>query len=52
MRYKLSHPHCHTTIVGTCNPRHLDEQIAAAAKGPLPADLYEQVTSRVAASAN
>jgi aryl-alcohol dehydrogenase-like predicted oxidoreductase len=51
LRYTLSLPHCHTTIVGTCNPRHLKENIAAATKGPLPADLCEQVTSRVAASA-
>ncbi len=26
----LAHPHCHTTIVGTCNPDHLAENIAAA----------------------
>jgi aryl-alcohol dehydrogenase-like predicted oxidoreductase len=42
LRYTLSHPHCHTTIVGTCNAEHL-------ANGPLSTDLYEQVTCRVAA---
>ena len=49
LRYTLAHPHCHTTIVGTCNPAHLAANLAAVAAGPLPADLYEQVTSRVAA---
>ncbi len=49
LRYTLSHPHCHTTIIGTCSAKHLAENLAAAAKGPLPSDLYEQVTSRVAA---
>jgi aryl-alcohol dehydrogenase-like predicted oxidoreductase len=49
LRYTLSHPHCHTTIVGTCNAEHLAENLAAAANGPLSTDLYEQVTCRVAA---
>ncbi|WP_372721382.1 aldo/keto reductase [Novipirellula sp.] len=48
LRYTLSHPHCHTTIVGTCNPGHLAENIAAAKKGSLPDDLYQAVTQRVA----
>jgi len=52
LRYTLSHPHCHTTIVGTCNPGHLAENVAAAAKGPLPSELYERVTARVAALAS
>lgn len=47
LRYTLSHPHCHTTIVGTCNREHLQENLAAAAKGPLPRDLYQQITERV-----
>jgi len=48
LRYTLSHPHCHTTIVGTCSPDHLAENLAAAARGPLPPDLYAEVTRRVA----
>jgi aryl-alcohol dehydrogenase-like predicted oxidoreductase len=48
LRYTLAHPHFDTTIVGTCDPVHLDENLAAAAQGPLPTDLYQQVTSRVA----
>ena len=47
LRYTLSHPKCHTTIVGTCNSDHLAENVAAAAEGPLPAGLYEEVSARV-----
>jgi aryl-alcohol dehydrogenase-like predicted oxidoreductase len=49
LRFTLSHPHCHTTIVGTCNPEHLAENLAAAASGPLPSALCEEIRSRVAA---
>ena len=49
LRYTLSHPHCDTTIVGTCNHEHLAENLAAAKNGPLPSDLYEEIRSRVAA---
>ncbi len=49
LRYTISHPHCDTTIVGTCNPAHLAENVAAVAKGPLPPDLYQQIGSRVGA---
>tara|TARA_R110002073_G_scaffold75697_15_gene184677 strand:- start:11770 stop:12672 length:903 start_codon:yes stop_codon:yes gene_type:complete len=52
LRYTLSHPHCHTTIVGTCNPMHLAENIAAAKKGSLPEELYQAVTQRVANAAS
>jgi aryl-alcohol dehydrogenase-like predicted oxidoreductase len=49
VRYTISHPQCDTTIVGTCNTAHLAENLSAVTKGPLPSDLYEQVTYRVAA---
>ena len=49
LRSTLSHPHCHTTIVGTCDPEHLAENLAAAASGPLPSGMYEEIKSRVAA---
>jgi aryl-alcohol dehydrogenase-like predicted oxidoreductase len=52
LRYTLSHPHCHTTIVGTCNADHLADNIAATLKGPLPAALYEEIQSRVSALAD
>ena len=50
LRHTLTHPGCHTTIVGTLNPAHLAENIAAAEAGPLAADLYEEVRQRVAAA--
>jgi aryl-alcohol dehydrogenase-like predicted oxidoreductase len=50
LRYTLSHPHCHTTIVGTCNAEHLAENLATAEAGPLPAELYDEISSRVAAA--
>jgi aryl-alcohol dehydrogenase-like predicted oxidoreductase len=49
LRYTLAHPHCHTTIVGTCNPAHLAENVAAATSGPLPSELCDQIRSRIAA---
>lgn len=48
LRYTLSHSHCHTTIVGTCNAEHLEENLAATKAGPLPAALYQEITRRVA----
>ncbi|MBD3671969.1 MAG: aldo/keto reductase [Planctomycetaceae bacterium] len=47
LRYTISHPHCHTTIVGTCNEEHLRENLASAEKGPLPPTLYEEIRKRV-----
>lgn len=49
LRSTLSHPHCHTTIVGTSNLDHLAENAAAAARGPLPVALLEKIRSRVQA---
>ncbi|MBI1248877.1 aldo/keto reductase [bacterium] len=49
LRYTLSHPHCDTAIVGTCNEDHLRENIAAAAKGALPEELVQEIRQRVAA---
>ena len=40
LRFTLAHPACHTTIVGTTNPKHLDSNVSAAHRGPLPPDLY------------
>ena len=48
LRYTLSHPHCHTTIVGTCSTEHFVENLASAESGALPAELYLEVSSRVA----
>lgn len=50
LRFTLTHPYCHTTIVGTLNPDHLHENIAIASKGPLPADVYEEAKRRLDAA--
>lgn len=50
LRFTLSHPHMHTTIVGTANPAHFEDNLAAARKGPLPPDVYEQAKARLAAA--
>ena len=50
LRFTLSLPELATTIVGTRNPAHLQENLDAAAKGPLPADLYEEAKRRLAAA--
>ncbi|HQX53082.1 MAG TPA: aldo/keto reductase [Planctomycetaceae bacterium] len=49
LRHTLSHPHCHTTIVGTCNQQHLADNMEAAAAGPLPDELGRQIDARVVA---
>ena len=48
LRATLSLPHCHTTIVGTANLSHLEENLAAAARGPLPPELLNEIAARVA----
>ena len=47
LRYTLSHPHCHTTIVGTMNLDHLAANLLAAEKGPLPKELYDRAGRQV-----
>ena len=46
LRFTISHPDMSTTIVGTANPEHLKANVEAAAKGPLPGDLYDAVRAR------
>jgi aryl-alcohol dehydrogenase-like predicted oxidoreductase len=48
LRFTISHPDMNTTIVGTSNPAHLAANVAAARKGPLPADVYEAARARFA----
>ena len=50
MRYTISHPGMHTNIVGTKNPVHLAENIAAAQAGPLSAEVYEEAKRRLSAA--
>ncbi len=47
LRFTLSHPHVHTTIVGTLHPEHLQENVRAAQRGPLPADVYAEAKRRL-----
>jgi aryl-alcohol dehydrogenase-like predicted oxidoreductase len=47
LRFTLSHPQMHTTIVGTANPDHLAANVAAAAKGALPSDVYAEAKKRL-----
>jgi aryl-alcohol dehydrogenase-like predicted oxidoreductase len=50
LRYTLTHPHCHTTIVGTLNPDHLRRNIEVARKGPLADDVYAEAKKRLDAA--
>jgi aryl-alcohol dehydrogenase-like predicted oxidoreductase len=47
LRFTISHPDMTTTIVGTANPQHLADNLAAAKKGPLPADQYAEAKRRL-----
>jgi aryl-alcohol dehydrogenase-like predicted oxidoreductase len=47
LRFTLTHPHTHTIIVGTTNPDHLRENVQAALRGPLPADVYAEAVRRL-----
>ena len=50
LRFTLSHPACHTTIVGTMQMDHLQSNLVAAQAGPLPADVYQEAKKRLAQS--
>jgi len=46
LRFTISHPDLHTTIVGTGKYEHLAANLAAAEQGPLPTDVYEEMKRR------
>ena len=48
LRFTITSPNIHTTIVGTLNPAHLQENVAAVLKGPLPAAMYHEAKRRLA----
>jgi aryl-alcohol dehydrogenase-like predicted oxidoreductase len=50
LRFTLSHPDMHTTIVGTANLEHLAANVAVAQKGVLAPDVYETAKQRLAAA--
>jgi aryl-alcohol dehydrogenase-like predicted oxidoreductase len=47
LRFTISHPDMHTTIVGTKNAEHLQANLDAAANGPLPPDVYAKAKERL-----
>ena len=47
LRFTLTHPACHTTIVGTADLDHLKANAATAQAGALSADTYEQAKERL-----
>ena len=49
LRFTLSHPGLDTTIVGTRSVAHLRDNLAAAAKGPLPDDVLSEAKNRLTA---
>jgi aryl-alcohol dehydrogenase-like predicted oxidoreductase len=46
LRFTISHPDMHTTIVGTKNPEHLAANVKAASQGPLSSDVYQAAKQR------
>ena len=50
LRFTNTHPGMSTNIVGTRNHDHLRENVEAAARGPLPDNLYEEVKRRLDAA--
>jgi aryl-alcohol dehydrogenase-like predicted oxidoreductase len=47
LRFTITSPNMHTTIVGTLNPEHLQENVAAVLQGPLPASVYNEAKRRL-----
>ena len=50
LRFTMTNPDMHTTIVGTLNPAHLHANVAAVLQGPLPAAVYAEAKRRLAAA--
>jgi aryl-alcohol dehydrogenase-like predicted oxidoreductase len=47
LRFTLSLPDLHTTIVGTSRAEHFAANLAAAEQGPLPDDVYQEAKLRL-----
>ena len=43
LRFTLSQPGVHVSIIGTTNPKNLQSNVAAIAKGPLPTETVEKI---------
>jgi aryl-alcohol dehydrogenase-like predicted oxidoreductase len=52
LRFTNSHPGMHTNIVGTKNPEHLQDNIVAASRGQLPAEVYTEAKLRLEVNAD
>jgi aryl-alcohol dehydrogenase-like predicted oxidoreductase len=52
LRFTITHPDMHTTIVGTANPDHLADNLAALRAGPLSDDVYAEAKRRLSAAAS
>ena len=50
LRFTFTNPDLDTTIVGTINPGHLQNNLEILQKGPLPPELYEEAKHRLAAA--
>jgi len=50
IRFTLSNPDLDTTIIGTANPKHLQDNIAYACKGPLADEIVTEAKRRLAAA--
>lgn len=49
LRFTNSHPGMHTNIVGTKNPAHLADNVKAASRGTLSAEVYAEAKKRLSA---
>ena len=47
LRFTITNPDIHTTVVGTLEPEHLLENVAAVLRGPLPASVYTEAKKRL-----
>lgn len=43
LRFALANPAASTVLIGAKSPRHVEESVAAAARGPLPADVLARL---------
>jgi aryl-alcohol dehydrogenase-like predicted oxidoreductase len=50
LRFTLSLPDLDTTIVGTRSIEHMRDNLAAAARGALPDDVYAETKARLTAA--
>ena len=47
LRFALSHPHTDSIIVGTTNPDHVRDNVAAVRRGPLSPEVYAEAKRRL-----